>query len=106
MLALHPSLQLLSLPRGALEVAGGVGLEALSPDRLQPVAVWRKGHDVREAPLGPSEAEALRRALAGGDVASVCEAFADAPNPGEAAIAALVEWVGDDWICGAGAPAR
>ena len=97
----HPSLRLLTLPQGALEVAGGAALGALSPGRVQPVAVWRKGFEVREAPLGPAEAEALRRALAGSEVAAVCEAFADCAEPGPAAIAALVEWVGDGWICGA-----
>ena len=98
-LDLHPSLRLLDLAEGVLAIAAGAGEEALHPERRQAVAVFRKSEAVHQAPLSELEAEALRRALAGANVAEVCEAFASEEAPVEAALRALVEWVNDGWVC-------
>ena len=98
-LLLHPSLRLVELAEGALEIAAGAGETALVPGRTQPVAVFRKQESVREAPLSAMEAEALRRSLAGATVAAVCEAFVAAESPINVALRALVEWVNDGWVC-------
>ena len=98
-LVLHPSLRLVELVRGVVEVAKGAGEEALRFDQLQPVAVFRKSEAVHEAPLSAMEAEALRRAFAGANVGAICEAFASAEAPMESAQRALIEWVNDGWIC-------
>jgi hypothetical protein len=98
-LTLHPSLRLVEVVAGVLEIAAGAGPELLEPGRSQQVVVWRKQEAIREVPLQPMEAEALRRAGAGQTVASICEAFVEAPDPGAAALRALVEWVNDGWLC-------
>ena len=99
-LELHPSLRLLSLAGGVLEVAAGAGPEALALETAQAAAIWRKGFTVLEAPLTPLEADALGRALAGQTVGAICDTFASAPSPGEAALQALSEWLADGWVCG------
>jgi hypothetical protein len=60
--------------------------------------VWRGGSRVLHAVLSPTEAAALRAALGGAPLASVCAAFAGALAPDEAAYDALVGWFSDGLV--------
>ncbi|HET6345288.1 MAG TPA: hypothetical protein VFH51_10155, partial [Myxococcota bacterium] len=71
---------------------------AVAPAMATPVAVWRRGFEVVHAPLGPWEAEALRLARAREPLATVCSAFAAAPEPVPAAFAVLASWFADGWV--------
>ncbi len=117
-LALHPSLRRVQVAAGvAAAVEGRAGAEEASGDgadvpvrldRAEVVAVWRQAFvdvsgssfAVLHAGLSPAEADALARAQQRQPVASVCEAFASEPDPGGAAVAALVGWVSRGWVTG------
>jgi hypothetical protein len=97
-LAFHPSLQLVTLAGGVLEVAAGADASVLALGSSRPAAVFRKQEAVHEVALQDLEAEALRRALGGAPFGEVCEAFARADAPLDLALQALREWVGDGWV--------
>jgi hypothetical protein len=60
-----------------------------------PVLVWREHHTVFHSVLSAEEVDALERALAGGTLAEVCEAFAAHEFPADAACGALAGWFED-----------
>ncbi|HEX4515594.1 MAG TPA: hypothetical protein VH054_18735 [Polyangiaceae bacterium] len=62
------------------------------------VVVFRKGHAIAEETIGPLEAAALERALAGERVSKVCEAFLGADEPDVTATATLGKWLRSGWV--------
>jgi Putative DNA-binding domain len=97
-LQLHPSLRLVQLWPGVLDYAAGGDAGLLDSAGAISVVVFRKGEAVLEVQVPPAEAEALRRVLQGRTAAEVCEAFASEPEPAQAALRALSEWVADQWL--------
>lgn len=67
-------------------------------------AVWRPELDAVHGALPADEAEALARAMTGAAVSEICEAFAAAAAPVEAAFAAIASWVDEGWVAGVDAP--
>ena len=63
-----------------------------------PVAFWRRGFDVLHCPLPREEGEALRAALHGEPLGSICAAFGDRPDPAAAAHAAISSWFLEGWV--------
>lgn len=82
---------------GPSEVPGAPGvLEGLEvPEEVVPVVVWRKGFEVFHVAVGAEEARALSGVLGGQDIPSVCEAFADGPEPVAAAFQAIGSWIAE-----------
>jgi hypothetical protein len=68
--------------------AGGAG-------ESDAVVVWRKGFQVFHVAVGAEEARALSGVLEGQDIPSVCEAFADGPEPVAAAFQAIGSWIAE-----------
>jgi len=64
------------------------------------VAVWRRDFEVFHCSLPLVEAAALRAAMAGETLDSVCAAFGDRPDPAAEAHAALSSWFDEGWIVG------
>ena len=62
------------------------------------VAVWRRDFEVFHCLLPLDEAAALRAAMAGETLDSVCAAFGDRPDPEADAHAALSSWFDEGWI--------
>ncbi len=62
------------------------------------VVVWRRGFDVFHCAVPMEEAMALRAAMAGEALDSICAAFADRPDPAADAHAALSSWFNEGWI--------
>jgi hypothetical protein len=63
-----------------------------------PVAVWRRGFDVLHCPLPREEGEALRAALDGDPLGTICAAFGDRSDPAAAAHAAISSWFLEGWV--------
>ena len=64
------------------------------------VAVWRSGHEVAHAAIGPEEATALAVARGGGTLAEVCGCFEGTGDPAGAAHRALSSWLAEGSITG------
>jgi hypothetical protein len=62
------------------------------------VVVWRRGFEVFHCAVPMEEATALRTAMDGGTLASICAAFGDRRDPAADAHAALASWFGEGWI--------
>jgi hypothetical protein len=60
--------------------------------------VWRQGWKVFHVQLDSDEARALRRAREGCALAEVCDSFAERPDAGSAAFAALQSWLAEGLI--------
>ena len=98
-----PSLRLLALEHElgerwkALDAGEDpAGLSA--PAQRTDVVVWRQGFQVFHVAVGADEAEALRRVLAGADLATVCDAFSGDAEPAQAAFKALASWAGEGML--------
>jgi hypothetical protein len=66
----------------------------------QHVAVWRKDLVVYHCALAADEARALRRALDGGTLAEICDAFSEREDAVASALAAVASWFKEGWIEG------
>jgi hypothetical protein len=62
------------------------------------VAIWRRGFDVLHCPLPQDEGEALRGALQGDPLGTICASFGDRPDPATAAHAAISSWFLEGWV--------
>ena len=76
------------------------GEDVLPPQEGSAVAVWRRGFEVFHCSLPPEEAEALRAAMEGEPLDAICAAFAEHPDPGAEAHAAISSWFAEGWIAG------
>jgi Putative DNA-binding domain len=120
-LLFHPSLRHLELPQFAREAASRAAATVRSTEAplageglpRETVVVWRRGTTVEERSVVGLEAGAVARAIAGGTVADVCEAFLgedvesnerDAGDPERLAIDAIVGWVTAGWVAGVRTP--
>jgi len=90
---LHPAWDVLPVWR-ALE-RGEAWSELTVAEARAPLIVWRQGFNVYHVGLTPTEARAMARVQQGLDLPTVCEAFAEAPKPVEAAFQAIGSWVGE-----------
>jgi hypothetical protein len=61
-------------------------------------AVWRRKFSGHHRRLAPDERRAIDLVNTGTDVAGVCAAFADDPDPASRAFAVLGQWLANDWI--------
>jgi hypothetical protein len=68
-----------------------------TPKKLHTL-VWRQGWKVFHVQLDSDEARALRRAREGCALAEVCDSFAERPDAGSAAFAALQSWLAEGLI--------
>jgi hypothetical protein len=99
-----PALRLLTLRHDVLplwkDLEDG---KAAPPPRAQPttVAVWRKDFVVFHVGIAPEEALGLRRAISGGTLGEICEAFADGEDAVQEACSALASWFAEGWISAA-----
>lgn len=102
-LVASPSLRLVRLSYDLRSVWRALEADGLSeapgvpevPEQVVPVAVWRKGFQVFHVAVGAEEARALSGVLEGQDMPSVCEAFADGPEPVAAAFQAIGSWIAE-----------
>jgi len=62
------------------------------------LAAWRRGFEVFHCTVPMEEATALRTAMDGEAMDSICAAFADRPDPAADAHAALASWFNEGWI--------
>lgn len=65
------------------------------PSANGPVVVWRQGFQVFHVAISVTEGRALSSVLQGLDLPTVCEAFADAAEPVQAAFQAIGSWVNE-----------
>lgn len=65
------------------------------------VVVWRKGFEVLHAPIDRDETAALELAQSGEPLGIVCGAFAQRPDPVEAAFTAISSWFVESWVLAA-----
>ena len=108
--AFHPSLRLLSLPAGAVELYEALSSEVATP-RPQPcdgeegAAVWRSGFDPAYRALGTDEFLALNEALAGKSFGVICQLVAfqqDESSAPERLAQFLVNWFSDGLVVALG----
>lgn len=93
---LRPGFDVLPVWR-ALEA--GEAWSELSVERAAAaVVVWRQGFQVFHVAVGDPEAKALESVLAGLDLPTVCEAFADAAEPVQVAFQAMASWVNEGML--------
>ncbi len=100
-LRLTPSLNVVMMERDATPLWRRVEFgEPADPPAPGPaaVAVWRRDFEVFHCLLPLVEAAALRTAMAGEPLDSVCAAFGDRPDPEADAHAALSSWFDEGWI--------
>jgi len=62
------------------------------------VVVWRRGFEVFHCAVPMEEAAALRTAMDGEALDSICAPFADRSDPAADAYAALASWFNEGWI--------
>lgn len=100
-LRMVPSLRVLTLRHDPLPLWKAIEdaeeVPAPQPARTH-VAVWRKQLVVHHAALPPAEAQAVRLAKMGATLAEVCDAFAGADNPAQAAFGAIGSWFVEEWV--------
>jgi hypothetical protein len=90
---LHPSWDVLPVWRALERGLPWKELRVASAD--SPLVVWRQGFAVFHVPVSAPEAGALARVQAGLDLPAVCEAFAEAQEPAQAAFLAIGSWVSE-----------
>ena len=77
------------------------GIEPPAPvERPCELVAWRRDDQVFHTALQGPAADALRIAAAGGDIATVCDAFATCPEPAQVAFITLGAWFADGWVQG------
>jgi hypothetical protein len=100
-LRIAPSLRVLTLRHDPLPpwkaIEDGEEVPAPQPARTH-VAVWRRQLAVYHAAVPPAEAQAVRLAKTGAALAVVCEAFAGADHPAQAAFGAIASWFVEEWV--------
>jgi putative DNA-binding protein len=100
-LRIVPSLRVLTLRHDPLPVWKAIedGEEPPAPlARRTHAAVWRKQLVVHHAAIPPAEAQAVRLAKMGATLAEVCDAFAAADDPAQAAFGAIGSWFVEEWV--------
>jgi hypothetical protein len=65
-----------------------------------PLVVWRQGFAVFHVAVPDAEHHALSSAQQGLGLSTVCEAFAEAPEPAQAAFQALASWASEGMLSG------
>ena len=102
----HPSLKLLSLPAGAVELYEALSSEGAVPrpepsDGEEAAAVWRSGFDPAYRALATDEFLALNEALAGKSFGAICQLVAfqqDEASAPERLAQFLVNWFSDGLV--------
>ena len=108
--AFHPSLRLLSLPAGTVELYEALSSEGAAPrpelsDGGEAAAVWRSGFDPAYRALGTDEFLALNEALAGKSFGVICQLVAfqqDEASAPERLAQFLVNWFSDGLVVALG----
>ncbi len=91
-------------PTCRIEWVAGLRLLSLADDPFEATgaqvgwAVWRRKFSGHHRRLAPDERRAIDLVNAGTDVAGVCTAFADAPDPAARAFAVLGQWLNNEWV--------
>ncbi|MBX7113546.1 MAG: DNA-binding domain-containing protein [Myxococcaceae bacterium] len=102
-LQISPSVRLLKPTWDVLTVwrtceSGGDWRAIAVTPNATPVVVWRQGFAVFHVAVGSAEHDALSKAQQGFALPTVCEAFADAPEPAQAAFQAIGSWVSEGMV--------
>ncbi len=102
-LVVSPSLRLLEPTWDVLPVwraleGGSAWRELTVTTAKSPLVVWRQGFAVFHVAVPNAEHEALSSALQGLDLPTVCEAFAEAPEPAQAAFQAIGSWASEGML--------
>jgi len=104
--AFHPSLRLLTLPAGVVELYEALSSEGAAPrpepsEGQEAAAVWRSGFDPAYRALGTDEFLALNEALGGKSFGAICQLVAfqdDEASAPERLAQFLVNWFSDGLV--------